>query len=334
MVVPEDLHLHVRAQATLIAQRQAGLPGERGVRPYSEAEDDHIGWDGATGGHHRADPAVAAGLESDDGGLGVHIDADTLHGPVHGFTHVRVERGHRLRGMIHDGHRDAVPHEGLGHLHADVAPTDHHGPLRLGVIEVRQERGAVVESLHPEHAGRVRARQRRPHRDRPGRDDQGIEAFTVRPPGGQVTNCHPPGRAVDLLHLGSHAKVDAVAPVRVRRPGDQTLRLVDITGHPVRDTAGSVGAVRSALERDDLDRIARDPLGLRGRAHPGRVRSDDDYSLGHRMPVVVRISVPARTALVTGVLSAISASFALWSSSTPCRVISRSIHLVFLSLTT
>jgi hypothetical protein len=92
--------------------------------------------------------------------------------------------------------------------------------------------------------------------------------------------------------------------------------------------------VRSALERDDLDRIARDPLGLRGCAHPGRVRPDDDYPLGHRMPVVVRISVPARTALVTGVFSAISASFARWSSSTPCRVISRSVHLVFLSLMT
>ena len=49
---------------------------------------------------------------------------------------------------------------------------------------------------------------------------------------------------------------------------------------------------------------------------------------------VVRISVPARTALVTGVFSAISASMALWSSSTPCRVTCRSIHLVFLSLTT
>jgi len=92
--------------------------------------------------------------------------------------------------------------------------------------------------------------------------------------------------------------------------------------------------VRAALERDDLDRAARDPLGLRGRAHPGRIRSDDNSPLGHRIsarhppgriatraatgqaaPVAVRISVPARTALVTGVLSAISASFARWSSS-------------------
>ena len=294
----------------MIPQRQARLAGERGVRPHPQAENHDVGGDGAVGGQHRADPAVAAGLESGDGGVGAHIDADALHGPVHGRAHVRVERGHRLRGLIHDGHRHAVPHQGLGHLHADVAPADHHGPPRPGAIEVRQQRGAVVERLHPEHAVRVYARQRRSHRDRAGRDDQGIEALPVRPPGGQIVSGHPPGREVDLRHLGSHPQVNAVAPVRLRRTGDQTLRRVDIPGHPVRDTAGRVGAVVSALERDDLDRVARDPLGLRGRAHPGRVPPDDDDSLGHRMPAVVWISVPAWTALVTGVFSAISASFA------------------------
>jgi hypothetical protein len=50
---------------------------------------------------------------------------------------------------------------------------------------------------------------------------------------------------------------------------------------------------------------------------------------GQAAPVVVRISVPVRTARVTGVFSAISASFARCSSSTPCRVIRRSIHLSF-----
>src|SRR5208283_4588432 len=123
--------------------------------------------------------------------------------------------------------------------------------------------------------------------------------------------------------------------------------------YPVRDATGRVGAIGSALERDDLDRVACDSLGLRARAHPGRVRPDDNDPLGHGIstphflgrsvgcvatgqaaPVVVRISVPARTALVTGVFSAISASFARWSSSTPCRVIIRSIHLEFRSLTT
>ena len=296
---------------------------------------------------------VAAGLESDDGGVGAHIDADALHGPVHRRPHVRVERGHRLRGLIDDGDGDPAPHKCLGHLHADVAPADHHGPPRLRAVQIRQERGAVVESLHAEHADGVHAGQRRSHRDRAGRDDERVEAFPERSPGGQVMSEHPSGREVDLLHLGSHPKVDAVAPVCVRRTGDQTLRPVDITGYPVRDATGRVRAVRSALERDDLDRVACDSLGLRGCAHPGCVRPDDDDPLGHGIstphclgrsvayvatgqaaPVVVRISVPARTALVTGVFSAISASFARWSSSTPCRVISRSIHLVFRSLTT
>jgi hypothetical protein len=248
--------------------------------------------------------------------------------------HVRVERGHRLRGLIDDGDGDPAPHKRLGHLHADVAPADHHGPSRLRAVQVRQQRVAVIESLHAEHAVSVHAGQRWSHRDRAGGDDQEVIAFPERPPGGQVMREHPAGREVDLLYLGSHPQVDAVAPVCVRRTGDQALRPVDIAGHPVRDAAGREGGVRSALERDDLDRVARDPLGLRGCAHPGRVRPDDDDPLGHAAPVTVRISAPARTTLVTGVFSATSASFARWPSSTPCRVISRSIHLVSRSSTT
>ncbi len=296
---------------------------------------------------------VVAGLESADGGLGAYIDADVLHGPVYRRPHVRVERRHRFCGLIDDSDGDPASHKCLGHLHADVAPADHHGPPRLRAVQIRQERGAVVKSLHAEHPVGVHTRQRRSHRDRAGRDDERVKAFPERSPGGKVMSEHPSRREVDLLHLGSHPKVDAVAAVRVRRTGDQTLRPVDIARYPVRDATGRVGTVRSALERDDLDRVAGDSLGLRGCAHPGRVRPDYHDPLGHGIsaprcpgrsdgyvatgqaaPVVVRISVPARTALVTGVFSAISASFARWSSSTPCRVISRSIHLVFRSLTT
>ena len=145
----------------MIAQRQAGLPGERGVRSYPEAEDDYIGRDWAVGGQHRADPVVAAGLESDDGGVGAHIDADALHGLVYCRSHVRVERGHRLRGLIDDGDGDPASHKCLGHLHADIAPADHHGPPRLRTVQIRQERGAVIEGLHAEHADGVHAGQRR-----------------------------------------------------------------------------------------------------------------------------------------------------------------------------
>ena len=197
--------------------------------------------------------------------------------------HVRIERGHRLCSLIDD--RDGYPasHKCLGHLHADVASADHHGPPRLHALQIRQERGAVVESLHAEHAVSVHARQRRSHRDRPGRDDQGVEAFPERPPSGKVMSEHPSGREVDLLHLGSHSKVDAVAPVFVRRTGDQLLWLADIASYPVRDATGRVGAVRSALERDDLHRVACDSLGLRRCAHPGRVRPDDDDPIGHAL---------------------------------------------------
>ena len=253
---------------------------------------------------------VAVGLEAGDGGARTHIDADALHGPMYRRPHVRVERGHRLRGLIDDGDGDPAPHKCLGHLHADVAPADHHGPSRLRAVQVRQQRRAVIESLHAEHSVSVHAGQRRPHRDRTGGDDHGVIAFPERPPGGQVMREHPPGREIDLLHLGSHPQVDAVAPMRVRRTGDQALWPVDITGHPVRDAAGREGAVRPPLERDDLDRVAGDPLGLRRCAHPRRVRPDDDDPLCHAAPVMVRISVPARTTLVTGVFSATSASFA------------------------
>jgi hypothetical protein len=69
------------------------------------------------------------------------------------------------------------------------------------------------------------------------------------------------------------------------------------------------------LEGDHVELVASQPLGLGGRAHPGGVPADHHHPLGHAdQAKVVRISVPARTALVTGVFSAISASLARWSS--------------------
>jgi hypothetical protein len=49
-VVAQNLHLHVRAQAAVIPQRQAGFLCECGVWSHAEAEDDHIGRDGVVGG--------------------------------------------------------------------------------------------------------------------------------------------------------------------------------------------------------------------------------------------------------------------------------------------
>jgi hypothetical protein len=81
------------------------------------------------------------------------------------------------------------------------------------------------------------------------------------------------------------------------------------------------------LNNTVLDKAIR-PRYAADQAAPSRA-----WPLGQAASVMVRISVPARTALVTGVLSAISASLARWTSSTPCRVISRSIHLVSRSAT-
>jgi len=104
---------------------------------------------------------------------------------------------------------------------------------------------------------------------------------------------------------------------------------------------GDQGAVMGAVVFDQGAEDAADQLpgvfdaagqesgiGLAGAVAPHGCPS------AQAVPVVVRISVPARTALVTGVFSAISASLARWSSSTPCRVISRSIHRLFRSSTT
>ena len=135
---------------------------------------------------------------------------------MHRRPHVRVERGHRLRRLIDDGHRDAPSHKCLGHFHADVPSADHDGPPGLRAIEIRQERRTIAESLHAEHADSIRTGQLRSHRDRACGDDQGVEALPVRSPGGKVTSSHPTGLQVDLLDLGSHTKVDAVAPVLLR----------------------------------------------------------------------------------------------------------------------
>ena len=160
------------------------------------------------------DPAVAAGLESGDGGVGAHSMPMPSMARWRPLAHVRVERGHRLRGLIHDGDGDSPRAPSPRPSPRRCSPRRPPRPGAAGArVQIRQQRGPVVESLHAEHAGGVHAGQRRPHRDRAGRDDQGVEALPGRPPGGQVMSDDPAGREVDLLHLGSHPQVDAVAPV-------------------------------------------------------------------------------------------------------------------------
>jgi hypothetical protein len=50
---------------------------------------------------------------------------------------------------------------------------------------------------------------------------------------GRVIGVREPGLGVDGLHVGEHAQIDAVGPVRLRRSGDQLLPIGDVAGHPV-----------------------------------------------------------------------------------------------------
>jgi len=158
-------------------------------------------------------------------------------------------------GLVDHGHRHVASGQGLGHLHADVAAADDHGTPRSEPFQAGQERGAVVEGLHAEHAGGVAAGKWWPHRDRPGGDDQVVEPFPVAAAGGQIADRHLAGLEVDALHLDEHAQVDAVGPVRLGRPGHQLLPVGDVSGDPVGDAAGRVGAVVPALEGDHLEPV-------------------------------------------------------------------------------
>src|ERR671912_1094984 len=125
---PRTPHLHVGADAAVVAQRQPGLVGQGRVGPDPEAEDDRVGGHGPVAGLDRPDLAVAVGVEAGDGGVGMDVDAQLLHRLVHQLAHVRIERAHGLGGLVDHGHRHLPAGQGLGHLHPDVAAADHHGP--------------------------------------------------------------------------------------------------------------------------------------------------------------------------------------------------------------
>jgi hypothetical protein len=231
---------------------------------------------------------------------------------------------------------------------------------RWGRSRSRPARSAAPSSRvwTPKTPGGVAAGKAWSHRERAGGDDQVVKTLSVAAAGGQVTDRDHPDLKVDGLHVGEHAQIDAVGPVRLRRSGDQLLPVGDVAGHPGGDAAGRIGAVGSALEGNHLELVACQPLGLGGRAHPGGVAADDHHPVGHAITAskprsssgqrglfagqarsrMVRISVPARTASVTRVFSAISASRARWSSPRgpqrgPHTVICPSIHRLARSLT-
>ena len=117
---------------------------------------------------------------------------------------------------------------------------------------------------------------------------------------------------------------------RVAGPPDQHAVLQDsgVVAHP--DVPGA-GAHRHPLRQVGTRSDVRATHQHRRGGDLGRGLAGSRAVEAHRSttgtPTVVRISVPERTALVTGVFSATSASLARWASSSgPCKVIARSIH--------
>jgi hypothetical protein len=104
--------------------------------------------------------------------------------------------------------------------------------------------------LHAEYALGLDTGQRRAHRNGTGGDDQVVEALGVAAASSQFPNCDPASAQVDLLDLGEHAQVDAVAPMLLRRPNDQQLLVLHVAGNPVGDAARRVRAVFPAFKAD------------------------------------------------------------------------------------
>ena len=121
-------------------------------------------------------------------------------------------------------------------------------------------------------------------------------------------------------------------PISTGWPGHPTSTLFSRTAEWLpTETLPAAGAHHHALRQVDTRADVRPThqhrrggdlgCGLRGS------RAVEAHRSTTGTPTVVRISVPERTALVTGVFSATSASLARWASSSgPCRVIARSIH--------
>ena len=170
------------------------------------------------------DPAVRAGEHLGDLGVVDHGDAQALHRLVHQAAHVRVERGHRLAAPVDDRHLVAAVDERLGHLHADVARADDHGPCGPA------SRASVSISAWP--SSRV-CTPCTPGASTPGRSGRigrapvAIDELVVRRPGLgpgiEVTRAYPPSGDVDLGDLGAHPQIDVARPVLLGRAGDQLV---------------------------------------------------------------------------------------------------------------
>src|SRR5699024_6504093 len=137
----------------------------------------------------------------------------------------------------------------------------------------------VGEGLHPVHAVGIDTGQVRAYGFGTGRYQQMVVlVLTGRPL--VVALAHGDARRARVQRddLGSHPHVDAALAVLLRRTRDETVRAVHETAEPVRDSACGVGRPRSALEDENLEVVARAPLGGGRGAHAGGVSPDHDQA--------------------------------------------------------
>ena len=147
---------------------------------------------------------------------------------------------------------------------------------RAAGVELGAQRGAVVEGLHPVHAGRVDAGDRRAHRHAARGVDEVVERLVVLPAVVEVAGAHRAGVEVDADDLGADPHVDVVAAVLFGRPRDELRLPLDGAADPVGDAARGVGRGATPLERDDPQLVRAAPLARLARgAHARRVATDD-----------------------------------------------------------
>src|SRR5699024_5041374 len=133
------------------------------------------------------------------------VEPALAHQGVHGLDHLRVERGHDLRGGLDEGDLQAAVDELLGGLEADVAAADDHGGAgaldrghdRVGVLDVPQDQGAL-------DAGHGRA-----DGDGPRGEDEDVVAPLLLPAGGEVPDAQHVPVPVDADDLVPHPDVEA-----------------------------------------------------------------------------------------------------------------------------
>ena len=160
-------HAVVDGDPTGRSERDPGLAGELDVRAYAETRA-RPGRPAACGptrsARRRAWPSgpvsISATPSSSTSVMPIFRTASAMK-----RADVGIERADRRGGAVDDRDVQAAHLARLGDLEADVAAADDDDPAGTGV-EGGAQGGAVVEGLHPVHAGRVDPGHRRAHRAR------------------------------------------------------------------------------------------------------------------------------------------------------------------------